>query len=376
MCLTERNSLGRLEFIVKLVYENSRVKGYANYKSFVPDDYFCLLGINVNDLCISFGDQFGDRVFLFAISQPSDRDDGLPTAFLYMKTHSFKSWLCQLESNPAVQPSGLSDFSLCSSEGFIEEIRTMEQSQLLGKEEFRMVVQTFVSYMLDQKKMIGDTIFNKSYLGIEAHKDEAIVLNQEAISPSICDPSEGQKKALEDAVLHKRSLRERKNISYGPLSTNKVPIEQLRLAKFHADSSKSANKKPRQTPSVSVASAKKPKDTSTNSSKTSKESSNYDYHTHTKRSQLQFAEMQHQLQQQSHVIKQLEIKKEKPALATSYDPIADSINSRNILRDQKDLDFNQSVAQVKDILSIAREISSMFNIYIFYFFDVFHITYS
>ena len=47
-----------------------------------------------------------------------------------------------------------------------------------------MVVQTFVSYMLDQKKMIGDTIFNKSYLGIEAHKDEAIVLNQEAISPS------------------------------------------------------------------------------------------------------------------------------------------------------------------------------------------------
>jgi hypothetical protein len=214
------------------VYENSLLKAYGSYRSFVPEDILFLLGIiailpSTETFILVFGDQVGEFVFLGAISHTIDRT-GLPVGCLCMNANAFKAWML---------PSGLQqpktpvkeEFCFCQTSEFLHDSRTANQHVLLNNDEFKKALVQFIKYMVELKLAIGRASFDERYLGVATTLAANMNLNSTPNPSGKTNLTSAEKLALEIGGGPKRSGRIAglANTSLGP--SHKIPLGGINL---------------------------------------------------------------------------------------------------------------------------------------------------
>ena len=202
--LVRRQNMGHLELRgSKIVYQNTRVKGYGNHASLVPHNIFCLTGVVLDDFMLVFGDKIGNLVFLCALSTQQDRDDNvLPTGLLCMSADRFTEWVCPTDPNVSISPNP-NEFCLCRPSEFIAESKTADQIILLPDAEgFTNALKTFIIYMLKLKRTDPNQI--DTLLGILNPVSDIVNVVQPAdLSSSKAELSESEKNVLRSSTRQK-----------------------------------------------------------------------------------------------------------------------------------------------------------------------------
>ena len=167
--ILRRSDFGHLQSAtMQPVYENDSVKAYGSYKSIVPEGYFLVTCILLNTInYFTFGDAFGELVFLAAISCPTDRST-LPTSLLCMDANAFQSWLSPPDGTCALEPQK-EQFCLSSTTEFLKCNEKVAQISMLGAGAtvFPTALKTFLRFMIENLKRDGDG-FRKHFLGIRS----------------------------------------------------------------------------------------------------------------------------------------------------------------------------------------------------------------
>jgi hypothetical protein len=224
---TRRTNLGHLQLQgSKLVYENTRVKGYGNSPSLVPQNTYCLTGVILDNITLIFGDKLGDLVFLCAISLPTDRD-GLPTALLCMDADKFVAWASPTASDiPTSEPTD-KHFCLCAPSDFLENHSNFDQIELLQEAEiFKEALKKFIIYILKLKR--NDPTRAETLLGIAKANDTSTQPTQKSNSEGKTDLTEAEKEALMNKDGKKSDRLAGKNKTYyGVGQQGKIPIGSI-----------------------------------------------------------------------------------------------------------------------------------------------------
>jgi hypothetical protein len=209
-----RSDFGHLQSAtMQLVYENNSVKAYGSYKSLVPEGYFLVTCILLNaSNYFTFGDAFGELVFLAAISHPTDRST-LPTSLMCMDANAFKSWLSPPDGTNAVEPQK-EHFCLNSTTEFLKENEKVPQISLLGAGAavFPTALKVFLRFMIETLKRDGDD-FREHFLGIGCNPPPSEPQGK-------ADLSEEEKIALMGGRSERLLAKARVDYTY----SNKIPL--------------------------------------------------------------------------------------------------------------------------------------------------------
>jgi hypothetical protein len=228
---TRRTNLGHLQLQgSKLVYENTRVKGYGNSPSLVPQNTYCLTGVILDNITLVFGDKFGDFVFLCAISLPMDRE-GLPTSLLCMDADKFIAWTSPTAHDIPTSEPAEKHFCLCAPSDFLENHSDIDQIELLPEaERFKEALKNFIIYILKLKK--NDLTRAETLLGVVTANDASTQpTSSENDSNGKTDLTEAEKEALMIKQNGKKSGRlAGKSKTYYGFAKATIPIGSINVA--------------------------------------------------------------------------------------------------------------------------------------------------
>ena len=248
--LNTRIDLGPLQVAgLNVVYENSLVKTYASYRSFVPENILFLLGIEFlqspkGKLISLFGDQIGQFVFLGAVSHTTDRS-GLPTGILCMSVEAFNAWF---PINPEqIQVPQRENFCLCRTDEFLADSNTAEQKILLSNDKFKIALKQFIQFMVELKLALGKSSFDETFLGykeliaaaVTTPANNSLASTTSANNNAKSDLTEDEKLALmtgADGIRKSSRVAGHVRSSYGP--SFRIPIGALALPEIPSNKMK------------------------------------------------------------------------------------------------------------------------------------------
>jgi hypothetical protein len=207
----------------KPALDNAAVKGYANVPTIVPENFYILLAVQMPNVSLHFGDEFGDMIFLAAVYHPYDVH-GLPTGILVIDTPEFTKWLYPANSESSIEPKP-EVFCYYGTEDFLKSIESMDQLRLetrMEKDAFKNAIKIFITYFRTLKGL--GTEHYRQCLGIA--KDNSDKDDDDAK----VELTEAEKQALEQSQGKRKSLRSTGKTFYGPKVAayyNKVPVGSI-----------------------------------------------------------------------------------------------------------------------------------------------------